>query len=296
MSHEIWCFKYAPKTLDEMILSDEMRETLKKVIIECPNVLLVGKPGTGKGTFMDILLRTTEYDFMKLNASDENSIDVVRDKVKSFATSLGITDKKVVYLNESDHLSFQAQAGLRDMQESVQKNCRFFFLANYPQKIIDPIKSRCQTITLNDPPKDQLLKFCFKILKEENIEVKNKSGVVEIIKAHYPDIRQIVNTLQLNCNNGVFDTVKISTTSEVFETIFKNMKDKDVDGIRKILRTESVDYNELYNFLYEKAPESKSPGDFIISIGEYMYRDSFVAIKEINFMAFFFEMMKKGVI
>lgn len=296
MSQEIWCFKYAPKTLDEMILSDEMRETLKKVIIECPNVLLVGKPGTGKGTFMDILLRTTEYDFMKLNASDENSIDVVRDKVKSFATSLGITDKKVVYLNESDHLSFQAQAGLRDMQESVQKNCRFFFLANYPQKIIDPIKSRCQTITLNDPPKDQLLKFCFKILKEENIEVKNKSGVVEIIKAHYPDIRQIVNTLQLNCNNGVFDTVKISTTSEVFDTIFKNMNDKDVDEIRKILRTESVDYNELYNFLYEKAPESKSPGDFVISIGEYMYRDSFVAIKEINFMAFFFEMMKKGVI
>lgn len=296
MSQEIWCFKYAPKTLDEMILSDEMRETLKKVIIECPNVLLVGKPGTGKGTFMDILLKTTEYDFMKLNASDENSIDVVRDKVKSFATSLGITDKKVVYLNESDHLSFQAQAGLRDMQESVQKNCRFFFLANYPQKIIDPIKSRCQTITLNYPPKDQLLKFCFKILKEENIEVKNKSGVVEIIKAHYPDIRQIVNTLQLNCNNGVFDVVKISTTSEVFDTIFKNMKDKDIDGVRKILRTESVDYNELYNFLYEKAPESKSPGDFIISIGEYMYRDSFVAIKEINFMAFFFEMMKKGVI
>lgn len=296
MSQEIWCFKYAPKTLDEMILSDEMRETLKKVIVECPNVLLVGKPGTGKGTFMDILLKTTEYDFMKLNASDENSIDVVRDKVKSFATSLGITDKKVVYLNECDHLSVNAQAAIRDLSESVQKNCRFFFLANYPQKIIDPIKSRCQTITLNDPPKDQLLKFCFKILKEENIEVKNKSGVVEIIKAHYPDIRQIVNTLQLNCNNGVFDTVKISTTSEVFETIFKNMKDKDVDGIRKILRTESVDYNELYNFLYEKAPESKSPGDFIISIGEYLYRDSFVGIKEINFMAFFFSMMKKGVL
>lgn len=296
MSQEIWCFKYAPKTLDEMILSDDMKETLKKVISECPNVLLAGKPGTGKGTFIDIFLKETGYDFMKLNASDENSIDVVRDKIKSFATALGITDKKIVYLNEADYLSIQAQSGLRDMQESVQKSCRFFFLANYPQKIIDPIKSRCQTITLNDPPKDQLLKHCFKILKAENIEVKNKSGVVEIIKAHYPDIRQIINTLQLNCKNGIFDTVKISTSSDVFESIFKNMKEQEVDEIRRILRSEGVDYTELYNFLYEKAPETKSPGDFVISIGEYMYRDSFVGIKEINFMAFFFEMMKKGVL
>lgn len=296
MSQEIWCFKYAPQSLDDMILSDEKREVLKKVIAECPNVLLAGKPGTGKGTFMDIFLKETGYDFLKLNASDENSIDVVRDTVKSFSTSLGFTDKKIVYLNEGDFLSPNAQSAIRDLAESVQKNCRFFILANYPQKIIDPIKSRCQTITLNDPPKDQLLKFCFKILKSENIEVKNKSGVVEIIKAHYPDIRQIVNTLQLNCVNGVFDTVKISTFSDVFDKIYESMKNKDIDDIRRTLRSEGVDYTELYNYLYERAPEVKSPGDFIISIGEYMYKDSFVAIKEINFMAFFFEMMKKGVI
>lgn len=295
MKQEIWCFKYAPKTLDEMILSDEMRETLLKVIKECPNILLVGKPGTGKGTFMDIIIKETGYDFMKLNASDENSVDVVRDKIKSFATSMGLTDKKIVYLNEMDHMSFQAQAATRDLLEMVQKNSRFFLLANYPQKIIDPLKSRCQTITLNDPPKDQILRHCFKILKAENIEVKNKSGVVEIIKAHYPDIRQIINTLQLNCKNGVFDTVKISTSSEVFDNIYKNMIDGNIEEIRKTLRSEEVDYSELYNFLYEKAPDTKAPGDFVIAIGEYLYRDSFVAIKEINFMAFYFEMLKKKV-
>lgn len=296
MSQEIWCFKYAPQSLDEMILSDEKKEVLKKVILECPNVLLAGKPGTGKGTFMDILLKETGYDFMKLNMSDQNSIDDVRDSIKTFATSLGFTDKKIVYGNEMDHLSPAAQAACRDLMESVQKTCRFFFLANYPQKISDPIKSRCQTITLNDPPKDQILKFCFKILKAENIEVKNKSGVVEIIKAHYPDIRQIVNTLQLNCVNGIFDVVKISTTSDVFENIYKSMKETDIEQIRKTLRSEGVDYPALYNFLYEKAPETKSPGDFVIALGEYLYRDSFVAIKEINFMAFYFDMMKKGVL
>lgn len=278
-----------------MILSSEKKEILKKVISECPNVLLVGKPGTGKGTFMDIFLKETGYDFIKLNMSDENSVDTVRDTVKTFATSLGFTEKKIVYGNEMDHLSAPAQAALRELSESVQKNCRFFFLANYPQKISDPIKSRCQTIDLNNPPKDQILKFCFKILKAENIEVKNKSGVVEIIKAHYPDIRQIVNTLQLNCVNGVFDIVKISTTSDVFESIYKMMKEADIEQIRKTLRSEGVDYPALYNYLYEKAPETNAPGDFVIAIGEYLYRDSFVAIKEINFMAFYFEMLKKKV-
>lgn len=296
MEQEIWCFKYAPQSLDEMILSDEKKNVLKKVIKECPTILLAGKPGTGKGTFMDILLKETGYDSIKLNASDENSVDVVRDTVKSFATSLGFTEKKIVYLNEADFLSQNAQAAIRDLSESVQKNCRFFFLANYPQKIIDELKSRCQTIDLNNPPKDQILKFCFKILKAENIEVKNKSGVVEIIKAHYPDIRQIVNTLQLNCVNGIFDTVKISTTSDVFESIYKLMKEADIDSIRKTLRSEGVDYPAFYNYLYEKAPETKSPGDFVIALGEYLYRDSFVAIKEINFMAFFFEMIKKGIL
>lgn len=296
MSQEIWCFKYAPQSLDEMILSDDKKEILKKVIKECPNVLLAGKPGTGKGTFMDIFLKETGYDFLKLNMSDENSVDTVRDTIKTFATSLGFTNKKIVYGNEFDAVSLQGQQAIRDLLESVQKNCRFFFLANYPQKIIDPIKSRCQTITLNEPPKDQLLKFCFKILKAENIEVKNKSGVVEIIKAHYPDIRQIVNTLQLNCVNGVFDTVKISTTSDVFENIFTYMKEADIESIRKTLRSEGVDYPALFNYLYEKAPEVKSPGDFVISLGEYLYRDAFVAIKEINFMAFFFEMMRKGIL
>jgi replication factor C small subunit len=296
VSQEIWCFKYAPQSLDEMILSDDKKEVLKKVIKECPNVLLAGKPGTGKGTFMDIFLKETGYDFLKLNMSDENSVDTVRDTIKTFATSLGFTNKKIVYGNEFDAVSLQGQSAIRDLLESVQKNCRFFFLANYPQKIIDPIKSRCQTITLNEPPKDQLLKFCFKILKAENIEVKNKSGVVEIIKAHYPDIRQIVNTLQLNCVNGVFDTVKISTTSDVFENIFTYMKEADIENIRKTLRSEGVDYPALFNYLYEKAPEVKSPGDFVIALGEYLYRDAFVAIKEINFMAFYFEMMKKGVL
>lgn len=296
MSHDIWCFKYAPQTIDEMVLSDSTKAILKKVITDCPNVLLAGSPGTGKGTFMDIFLRETGYDFMKLNMSTENSVDDVRFKIQSFATSLGITEKKIVYGNEFDHCSTAAQAALRDLHEMVQKTTRFYLLANYPQRISDEIKSRCQIITLEDPPKELILKHLFKILKAENIEVKNKSGVVDIIKKLYPDMRRMINALQLNCIDGVFDTVKIASVSDVFEAVFKAMLQQDIDEVRKILRSEGIDYTALYNYLYNKAPDTKSPGDFVISIGEHMYKDSFVGIKEINFMAFFFKMMKTGVI
>lgn len=120
MSQEIWCFKYAPQSLDEMILADDKKEVLKKVIAECPNVLLAGKPGTGKGTFMDIFLKETGYDFLKLNASDENSIDVVRDTVKSFSTSLGFTDKKIVYLNECLEENEEVIIGTTDSYEFIK--------------------------------------------------------------------------------------------------------------------------------------------------------------------------------
>lgn len=295
MTQELWTFKYEPKTLDEMILNDKSKEILFDVIENVPNVLLCGKPGTGKGTFMNILLNETKYDYLKINASDENSVDDVRTKIKSFATALGFSKKKIVYLNECDAMSVQGQMAIRDLSESVQNTCRFFFVCNYPNKITDPIKSRCQTITLNEPPTDLLYKHCLLILKKENITIKNKKGIVNIIKEYYPDIRQIINTLQLNSKNGVFDNIVISSNSNLYNVIFNLMQEKKIDELRKTLKSESVDYVELYNFLFEKAPETKSPGDFIINIGEYLYRDSSIAIKEINFMTFFFKLLKEGI-
>ncbi|MFW6312017.1 MAG: AAA family ATPase, partial [Nanoarchaeota archaeon] len=209
----------------------------------------------------NIFLKETGYDYIKINASDENSIDDIRTKVKSFATSMGITDKKIVYLNEMDFLSIQGQSSLRELMESVQKTTRFFFLVNYPHKVIEPLRSRCQSICLNDPPAKEIYRFVSDILKKEGVQVKNKVVIIELIKKLYPDIRQIINTLQLNSSSGILSKVKISSSSDLYEEIFQKILSKDIESVRKILRSETIDYTSLFKYLYEKTGEVKSPGD-----------------------------------
>jgi DNA polymerase III delta prime subunit len=295
-STEIWTFRYEPKTFQEMILSEDMRSVLGKVIKEMPNIMLVGNAGVGKGTFTNILLKETKLDYMKINCSDETSVDAMRTKVKSFATALGITPLKIVILNEMDFLSGSAQAMLRDLMESVHGITRFILQCNYGHKVIPELQSRCQVIELNGPPMKDIGAHCLKILKAENITVKNKAAISETIKRLYPDIRKIINTLQMNSINNVLDTVKIEEVNQVYSDILKYIKAGDLDEIRKSLRSNAINYPELYSYMYENAGEFKSPGDAILAIGEHLYRDSIIAIKEINFMAFVVEMIKRGII
>ncbi len=296
MGTSIWTFKHAPQAFKDMVLSDDMRIILGKVIKERPNIMLVGNAGVGKGTFTNIFLKETGLDYMKLNCSDETSIDAMRTKVKSFATALGITPLKIVVLNEADYLSPNAQAMLRDLMESVQSITRFIIQCNYGNKVIPELQSRCQVIELNGPPMKDIGIHILKILKEENVKVKNKSAISDVIKKLYPDIRKIINTLQMNTIDGVLDTVKIEEVNEVYSNIFKNMKKGDLDEIRKILRSSAVNYTELYSYLFEQAGEFKSPGDAILLIGEHLYRDGIIAIKEINFLCMIVDMMKRGII
>jgi DNA polymerase III delta prime subunit len=293
---DMWPFKYSPKTLDEMVVSDEMKEKLKKVIDEKPNILLVGPAGVGKGTFTDIFLRETKLDYIKINCSDQTSVDNVRENVKSFATALGISPLKVVVMNEMDYLSLNAQAMLRALMEDVQKMTRFIFMCNYGNKLMIELISRCQVIELGTPPAKKIFEFVTDILNKENVDVKNKKVIVDIIKKLYPDIRSIVNTLQYNTMNKVLDSVVIEKSNEVYKNIFDKMKIGDIDGIRKDLRSFSINYPELYQYLFDNVEGSKSPGDFIIAIGEALYRDAIVAIKEINFISFIVKCMKQGIL
>ena len=295
---DIWSFTYEPKEFDSMILSDDIKPKLKKALTEMPNLLLYGPPGVGKGTFTHILLRKSGLDSMWVNASDETGIDSMREKVKSFATSLGVTELKVVVLNEADSLSSGnqgAQKMLRQMMEDVQKITRFILLANYENNIIPELKSRCQMIKMDNPPAKKIFEFCSYILKSEKVTF-NPQTVVSIIRKCHPDIRKIIWSLQENTINGKLIGDKISASEDTWKAVLSGMLQGDVDGVRKTLKSNYINYTELYAYLFDNVGEFKSPGDAIIEIGEHLYRNEIVAIPEINFMSMFVGMMRNGVI
>ena len=296
---EIWTFKYEPKTIEEFIATSELKDRLAKVIKELPNVMLFGSPGIGKGTFVNIFLRNNNLDFIRINASDENSVDDIREKVKNFATSLGTSKIKIVYLNECDRLSSAAQETLRQLIEDVHKITRFILVGNYLNRMIPELRSRCEVIEFANPPVDQIGRHCVSILKAEKISKVNKEVLVKIIKKCYPDIRKTINTLKMSIKDGGLEHMVFTSYDEKYHDILAGITAKDPDAIRKILRTYQVPYGELYEFLFENLPgddKVKSPGDAIIEIAEALYRDYFVVNKEINFIGMVFRMYRKGAI
>lgn len=298
---EEWVFKHEPKTFGEMIVSEEKKIKLQKIIKDLPNTLLAGKPGTGKGTFMNILLKESGCSYLKINASSENSVDDVRGKINNFAKRYDPNRMKILYLNECDRLSPAGQNALNQLLEDVQKISRFFFVCNNENKITDPIKSRCgYHLDLNDPPAKQIYSRCIDILNREGVKIENKSAIVDMIKKLYPDIRKIIGTLQSNVFDNTIKKISYSTTGDVFESIFDKMKKFDIEGLRKILKSTYIEYSDLYNHLYSQVIDDpdlvKNPGNFIVETGEYLYRNEFVAIPEINFMAYVFRLSELEVL
>ena len=292
----MWVFKHEPSLFEDMVLNEELRDKLGKVLTEIPNLLLVGPAGVGKGTFTHIFLNKTGLDYLWVNCSDETSIDNIRSKVKSFATSLGVTPLKVVVLNEADFLSVAGQAMLRELIEQVHKITRFIIMCNYGHKIIPELQSRCQIVEMGTPPLKDIAKFVMGILKKENVKVEKLEYVVDVVKKLYPDIRKTINTLQLNTVNNKITNIQLENTTGIYAEILQMAKKSDLDGIRKTLRSNTINYVELYQFLFDNVGDMKSPGDAIIEIADALYKDSIVAIKEINAIACILKLLKRGCI
>jgi len=298
MSTELWEFKYEPKVFSEMILNENIKPKLEKALKEVPSFLLYGTPGVGKGTFTKILLRETGYDHMWINASDETGIDNIRQKVRSFSTAMGISPLKIVVLNEADSLSSGdqgAQKILRQLMEDVQKITRFILLCNYENKIIPELKSRCTPIKIDNPPIKEIALFSKRILENEKIQFKNET-LISIVKKCYPDIRSTIKALKENVINGKLVTDHISSSEGLWEQILNMIKNKNIEGVRKALKSNYIDYVELYKYLYENVGEFKEPGGAILLIGQHLVWDGIVAIKEINFMHMVIEMVWEKII
>lgn len=298
----LWEFTHNPKTFEDIILHPDIKDVLRKAIDDIPNMTIAGPPGCGKGTFMSVLISTKKPEVLRLNGSDTNGIDDIRDRVKPFAESMGFSGTlKLVYINEADRLTLHAQDMLRDLIERVQDITRFIMVCNYPERITKELKSRCPLIIYPDPPIKEIVVRCIDILKSEKVKFENKD-VINLVKSTYPDIRHTINMLKFNTNDGkLSSSLNIVSVNEVYQEVLDAMLTKDPSKVRKVLRSNPIDYTKLFSFLYDKLMDTDNEvfsNDFvaIAEVAEGSYRNDIVAIKEINFMNTFFKMMKQGAV
>ena len=291
MSHSLWVEKYRPMDLSTYVGNEHLKEKVKVYLEseDVPHLLLYGKAGTGKTTLAKIITKNIDCDYMYINASDENKVDDVRNKIKTFASSVGFKSLKVIILDECDYLTPNAQAALRNLMETFSKHCRFILTCNYVERIIDPIQSRCQSYKVVPPSRKEVAQQLVYILKEENCTFE-LDDIALIVNAGYPDIRRVINSAQRQIVNGKLkvDVGSVIQNDYKIKLLESLTPDTKPNVIRQLLADNSItDYSELYRLLYDEI-ETYSNGkvsECILAIAEGQYQDVHVVDKEINFMS-----------
>jgi replication factor C small subunit len=297
----LWVESFRPDTLEGYIGNEHIIEKVSIFINngDVPHLLFYGTAGTGKTTLAKIIANSVDADVMYINASDENSVDAVRDKIKRYASTVGFRRWKIIILDEADYLTPNAQAALRNLMETYSKTTRFILTCNYVEKIIDPIQSRCQTFAITPPNKTDVAKRLVSVLEEKGVEYDIKD-VAAIINASYPDIRRAINAAQSLVVNGKLQLDKSSTIQANYMTeildVLRNPKDKKsaFTKIRQIIADSKVrDFTALYTFLYDNLDEFAHGhiASSILIIAEAQFKDASVVDKEINIMAMFINLL-----
>jgi len=293
--HTLWVEKYRPQTLADYVGNEQVKETIQQYLDtnDIPHLLFYGKAGTGKTTLAKLIVNTIKCDHMIINASDENNVDTVRNKVKNFASSVGFAGFKVIILDEFDYMTPNAQAILRNLMETFSKHCRFILTCNYIEKIIDPIQSRCQSFAITPPTKKDVAVQVSKILDTEKIKYDIKN-VADIINSYYPDIRRILNTCQLQSAKGELKVDHQVMVESNFQTKLIDLLKSNDDKRNLFLKIRQAvadnhlnDYSEMYSMLYDKVDDyaSGNTANVILTIADGLSKDALVVDKEIVFMS-----------
>jgi DNA polymerase III delta prime subunit len=302
IENTLWVEKYRPATLESYITTSELKSVFQKYLDsnDIPHLLLHGSAGGGKTTLAKIISNTiADGNYLYINASDENSVDTVRDKIKQFASGIGFGGLKIVILDEADFTTPNFQAALRNVMESFSKNTRFILTCNYVDKIIDPIQSRCTLFKIEPPSKASIAMMSANILDQESISYDKKDLAILINKT-FPDARKTINELQRASQFGKFDVSELQSTPTVNNIILEILASKEsaenkLKSIRQLMTDNSVrDYNSIFRFLYENVSKFKGKeASLILIIADAQYKDAFVIDHEINAMSMFIQIINE---
>jgi replication factor C small subunit len=298
MNHSLWVEKYRPTDLSTYIGNEHLKSKVKVYLEseDVPHLLLYGRAGTGKTTLAKIITKNIDCDMLYINASDENKVDDVRNKVKTFASSVGFKSLKVIILDECDYLTPNAQAALRNLMETFSKHCRFILTCNYVERIIDPIQSRCQPYKIVPPSRKDVALQLKNIFETENVKFE-LDDLALVVNAGYPDIRRVINSAQRQVVDGklVIDISSVIQNDYKIQLIDMISSGEEFNKIRQMIANNSItDYSELYKLLYDEVENygKNKVAECILNIAEAQYQDVHVVDKEINFMSLIIRLLR----
>jgi len=306
MSNEyLWVEKYRPQKGADTILPTKLKETFQKIIDggELPNMLFTGTAGLGKTTVAKAMCNELNCDYILINGSEEGNIDTLRTKIKQFASSVSLSsDFKVVILDEADYLNPQStQPALRGFIEEFSSNCRFILTCNFKNRIIEPLHSRCGVYEFNTSKKDlapiasQFMKRCQYILEEEGVSY-TQMAVADLIMKFAPDWRRVINELQRYSVNGNIDAGIVNVVSDKnYDDLFSYLKNKDFKKMRSwVVNNIDTDAAAIFRSIYDRMAEKVAPQSIpqlVLILGDYQYKNAFVADHELNVVACLTEVM-----
>mgnify|MGYP003660778003 FL=1 len=298
--HSLWVERYRPTQLENYVGNEHLKAKVERYIKsnDVPHLLLYGRAGTGKTTLAKLIVKNIECDYLYINASDENSVDTVRNKVRQFASTIGFKDMKVIVLDECDYITPNAQAALRNLMETFSKHCRFILTCNFVERIIDPLQSRCQVFEIIPPSKKDVAVHLTKVMELEKTTYDNEDLKV-LIDSSYPDVRKIINATQRSVvdNKVVMDrqsTIQNDYKLKVLDILKTQDKKTAFSNLRQLLADNAIrDYSDCFRLLYDNVDDfaAGNMAAVILILARYEQSDMQVVDKEINFMAMLIELL-----